>query len=226
VGFIKAMTALRGQMVSKHELARKAIQLEQTVLKEHVGSQDQIAAAYGGFNVIRFLQNGDFQIEPVTIPPSRISELQSRLMLFYSGSSRLASEVAADVIANFQRKQAQLRQMRYMVDQALSILTGCGPLDDFGRLLHESWMLKRETAPTVTNSSVDRIYETAIEQGALGGKLLGAGGSGFMVFYVPPEKQADVLQALSAYLHVPFKFENEGSTLIYYGPTNSIGFAK
>jgi D-glycero-alpha-D-manno-heptose-7-phosphate kinase len=222
VGFIKAITALRGQMISKHELAQKAIELEQTVLKEHVGSQDQIAASYGGFNIIHFLRNGDFRVEPVTISASRAFELQSRLLLFYLGSSRLASEVAADVIANFQHKRKELRQMHAMVEQALSILNSQGNLDDFGYLLHESWMLKRETGVTVTNATVDSIYETAVKHGALGGKLLGAGGTGFMVFYVPPAKHANVLQALSAYLHVPFKFENEGSTLIYYNPNDSI----
>jgi D-glycero-alpha-D-manno-heptose-7-phosphate kinase len=226
VGLIKALTALRGQMIGRDQLARKAIELERDILKEHVGCQDQIVAAYGGFNVIRFFQNGDFQVEPVTIPSSRILELQSRLLLFYSGSTRLATGVAADVIANFHYKQAELRQMRSMVDQALSILDGCSSLDDFGRLLHQTWMLKRELSGMVSNSSVDGIYETAIKHGALGGKLLGAGGTGFMVFYVPPEKQADVLQALSAYLHVPFTFENEGSTLVYYSPDGSMAFLK
>lgn len=226
VGFIKAITALRGQMISKHELARKSIELEQSVLKEHVGSQDQIAAAFGGFNVIHFLRNGDFQVEPVTVSASRVSELESRLLLFYTGSSRLASEVAADVIANFQHKRKELRQMCAMVEQALSILNSQRNLDEFGCLLHESWMLKRETSVAVTNSTVDSIYETAVQHGALGGKLLGAGGTGFMVFYVPPEKQVNVLQALSAYLHVPFKFENEGSTIVYYNPNDSISFRK
>lgn len=226
VGLIKALTALRGQMISKHDLALKAIKLEQTVLKENVGSQDQVAAAYGGFNVIHFLRNGDIQVEPVTIPPSRVLELQSRLLMFYTGTNRLASEVAADVVANLQSNKAVLRQMRRMVDQALSILNGSGSLDDFGRLLHEGWMLKRELGSGVTNPLVDGLYKTAIEHGALGGKLLGAGGAGFMVSYVPPEKQPQVRQALSNCLHVSFKFESEGSTLIYYGPNDSVALAK
>jgi D-glycero-alpha-D-manno-heptose-7-phosphate kinase len=221
VGLIKALTALRGQMISKHDLALKAIELEQTVLKEHVGSQDQVAAAYGGFNVIHFLQDGDIRVKPVTIPALRISELESRLLLFYTGTGRIASEIAAHIVANLQNKREVLRQMRSFVDQAVSILNGDGGLDDFGRLLHENWKLKCKQSKLVTNPLVDDIYQTAIEHGALGGKLLGAGGSGFMVFYVPLERKPHVIEALSDYLHVPFKFETEGSTLIYYGINNS-----
>ena len=221
VGLIKALTALRGQMISKHDLAQKAIELEKTVLKEHVGSQDQVAAAYGGFNVIYFSRDGSIRVEPVTIPASRVLELQSRLLLFYTGTSRFASEVAAEVIANLQNKREVLRQMRSFVDQALSILNGNGSLDDFGLLLHENWKLKCKQSKLVTNPLVDGIYQTAIEHGALGGKLLGAGASGFMVFYVPPERQQRVIQALDGHLQVPFKFETEGSSLIYYGLNNS-----
>lgn len=224
VGLLKALTALRGQMISKHDLALKAIDLEQTVLKDHVGSQDQVAVAYGGLNVIQFLRNGTIRVEPVTVSVSRLSELQSRLLLFYTGTSRLASEVAAAVVANLQRKRAELRRMRAMVDQAISILNSSGNLDEFGRLLHESWLLKRDLSSAVTCSSVDKVYQLAMENGALGGKLLGAGGTGFMVFYVQPEKQSDVVRALSTCLHIPFKFENEGSALIYYGLNGSPAF--
>lgn len=221
VGLIKALTALRGQMISKHDLALKAIELEQKVLKENVGSQDQVAVAYGGFNAIHFFQNGAIRVEPVTIPTSRVSELQSQLLLFYTGASRSASEIAGDVVANLGNKRDVLREMRSLVDEAVSILNGNGKLDDFGRLLHENWKLKCNQSKLVTNSLVDHIYQTAIEHGALGGKLLGAGSSGFMVFYVPLERQSHVIQALSGYLQVPFKFETEGSTLIYYGINNS-----
>jgi D-glycero-alpha-D-manno-heptose-7-phosphate kinase len=217
VGLFKALTALQGQMIGKHELALKAIELELTVLKENVGSQDQMAAAYGGLNVIHFFQSGEIKVEPVTIPAERVSDLQSRLLLVYTGMSRLASDVAGDIIANLHGKGQILREMRSMVDQAVSILNGSGSLDDFGRLLHESWMLKRELSAGVTTATVDHVYQTALEHGALGGKLLGAGGSGFMVFYVPPERQGGVIKALSGYLHVPFQFETEGSTLMHYG---------
>jgi len=216
VGLIKALTAFQGKMIGKHEIALKAIELEQSVLKENVGSQDQVAAAYGGFNVIRFSSEGDIRVEPITISPERISELDLRLMLFYTGTSRFASEVAGSVIASLEKKQDVLLQMQNMVDEAVSILSGEGSLDDFGKMLHESWMLKRSVSDVISNSTIDKIYNTAIEHGALGGKLLGAGSSGFMAFYVPPEKQTDVREALYGYLHVPFRFENDGSSIIYY----------
>jgi D-glycero-alpha-D-manno-heptose-7-phosphate kinase len=220
VGLIKALTALRQQMISKHDLALKAIELEQEVLKEDVGSQDQVAAAYGGLNVIRFLTSGEILVEPITIPQGRKNELQSRLLLFYSGTGRFASKVATSVIANLSDRRQVLTRMRSCVEDALAILAGNGSLDDFGLLLHESWTLKRQQSEMVSNPLVDGIYEKAREHGALGGKLLGAGSSGFMIFYVPPERQPDVIRALSDYLHVPFKFDNEGCTLIYYGNNN------
>jgi len=216
VGLIKALTALKGQIIGKHEIALKAIELEQSILKENVGSQDQVAVAYGGFNIIRFSPNGEIRVEPVTISPTTIAELESRLMLFYTGTSRLASEVAGDIIANLEKKRNVLRQMRSMVDESFSILKGNRCLDDFGKLLHESWMLKRQISDGISNSTINRIYKIATDHGSLGGKLLGAGSSGFMIFYVPPEKQQSVKDALAGYLYVPFKFENEGSSIIYY----------
>ncbi len=216
VGFIKALIALRGQMISKHDLALKAIELEQTVLKENVGSQDQVAAAYGGLNVIRFLTTGEILVEPVTILQARRDELQSKLLLFYTGTSRIASKVAASIIANLSKRNETLKRMESYVGQALRIIAGTGSLDDFGLLLHENWMLKQQQSELVSNAVVNDIYEKAKNHGALGGKLLGAGSSGFMVFYVPPEKQPAVIKALSAYLHVPLKFDTEGCTLIHY----------
>jgi len=218
VGLIKALTALQGHIIGKHELALKAVALEQNILKDHVGSQDQVAAAYGGLNVIRFSTSGDIHVQPVTIPQARIAELESHLMLLYTGASRLASEVASRVIDNMPHKRAALQRMCQMVDQALAILNDQSDLLDFGRLLHEAWMLKRELSPGVTNATVDAIYQTAREHGAIGGKLLGAGGSGFMAFYVPPAQQPTVRQALAGYLWVPIKFESAGSNLIYYRP--------
>ncbi len=216
VGLIKAMTALRGRMIGKHELALQAIELEQQVLKECVGSQDQVAAAYGGLNLIYFLPSGDIRVEPVTIPKARIEELDQSLMMFYTGTTRFASEIAAKVVANMGSKQQQLRQMRGMVDRAIEILNSDTDLTAFGELLHQSWLLKRELSSAISNSVVDGIYDTARENGAIGGKLLGAGDAGFMIFFVPPEKQEDVRQALAQYLRVPFSFETEGSTIIHY----------
>ena len=174
----------------------------------------------GGLNVIRFLPDGEIRVEPVTLSPATIEELESRLLLFFTGTSRLSSEVAGDVIANLEKKQNVLRQMRSMVDESLTILNGKGCLDDFGKLLHKNWMLKRCVSDSICNSTIDKIYKIATDNGSLGGKLLGAGSSGFMVFYVPPEKQQNVKDALAGYLHVPFKFENEGSTIIYYSSKN------
>jgi D-glycero-alpha-D-manno-heptose-7-phosphate kinase len=217
VGLIKALSGLKGQMIGKHELALRAIELEQQHLRENVGSQDQVAAAYGGFNLIEFLPSGEVRVDPVTIPAARLEELQSNLLLFYTGTSRLASEVAADVIANLQAKREQLTRMRHMVDEAVSILNGNAGIEEFGRLLHQSWELKRGLSSMVSNDTVDEVYRRALKNGALGGKLLGAGSSGFMCFFVPPRKQANFCRALSGYLHVPFSFESEGSRVIHYG---------
>jgi len=218
VGLLKALTALRGQMIGRHELALRAIELEQAQLREAVGSQDQVAAAYGGFNLIEFLRGGDIRVEPVTVPAARIQELESRLLLFFTGSTRLASEVATDVVANIPAKRPVLQRLRGLVDRALDALSRDAGLDEFGRLLHEGWLAKRELSARVPSPTVETVYRKAMKHGALGGKLCGAGSSGFMVFYVPPKKQASVIRELSGCLHVPFRFENEGSRIIHYGP--------
>ena len=220
VGLINALTALRGERIGKHELAVKAIELEQEVLKEHVGSQDQVAAAYGGFNIIHFGANNTIKVEPLGVPVCRISELQSSLMLFYTGTTRIASLVAKQVIDNIPNNGAHLRELRSMVDHSVSILRDGSNLDQFGKLLHQSWMLKRELGSEVSNPAIDIIYQAALDHGASGGKLLGAGSKGFMVFYVPPDKQVAVREALSTCLQVPFRFENQGSTIIYTDSDN------
>ncbi|MHB8164939.1 MAG: GHMP family kinase ATP-binding protein [Methanoregula sp.] len=214
VGLINALSGLRGQNLTKSELARKAIELEHDVLKENVGCQDQVAVAYGGMNIIRFQPGGEIIVKPLSLSSSRMEELQTRLFLLYTGTTRSASSVAADVIANISKKERILKQMQNNVDEASSILTGSDDLDEFGRLLHENWILKCQQSDMITNSTVDGIYKTAMDNGAIGGKLLGAGVSGFMLFYIPLEKQDQVKKALSSYLNVPFKFENQGSTLI------------
>jgi D-glycero-alpha-D-manno-heptose-7-phosphate kinase len=226
VGLIKALTALRGQMISKPDLAAAAIELEQERLKEHVGCQDALAAAYGGLNAIYFSPEKEIRVEPVTIPASRVEELEQRLLLVYLGTSRVASVIAADVVANLPNRRGQLRRMRATVDEALGVLGGQGDLDDFGHLLHEGWMLKRELSAAVSTAAVDAVYATARAHGALGGKLLGAGGTGFMVLYAPPGRHADIRQALPACVHVPFRFEREGSALVYYGPDKTKAFER
>ena len=218
VGLINALTGLRGESISKHELAMSAIELEQTRLKENAGSQDQVAAAYGGFNVIRFEPTGEIHVQPVPGNQERLAELKSNLMLYYLGTSRLGSEISGQMLKRLDQNSEHLRQMRAMVDVGVEILTGSESLDTFGRLLDEGWRRKRELGADVTNPTVDSIYETAVRCGALGGKLLGAGGSGFMLLYVPVERQMAVKESLSRYMLVPFEFETDGSRLIYSAP--------
>jgi D-glycero-alpha-D-manno-heptose-7-phosphate kinase len=218
VGLLKALKALRGQIVGKGELARMAIHLEQDLLKDNVGSQDQIAASYGGFNLIRFEPGGKFQVEPVPVPAARLRAFQDRLMLFYTGASRLGSDIAGQVVRSIPERKAEMRRMLSLVGESLAILTGDGDLDGFGRLLDETWQLKRGLSRAVSTPALDHIYQVALDHGALGGKLLGAGGTGFMVFYVPPERREEVTAALPQCLPVAFKFEQEGSVLLHYEP--------
>jgi D-glycero-alpha-D-manno-heptose-7-phosphate kinase len=219
VGLIRALLALQGRDIAKHDLALKAIELEQTVMKETVGSQDQVAAAYGGFNVIHFRPGGEIQVVPVRASSSRLAELERHLLLFFTGTSRMSSDIATAVVGSLKERERELREMRAMVERGERILEGAEDIQAFGRLVHDSWMLKRDLNPKVSSPAIDRIYETAREHGALGGKLLGAGSSGFMVLFVPPERQPSVIQALSSYLHVPFRFETEGCRLIYRDST-------
>ena len=215
VGLINSLSLLKGQRLSKHELALKAIELEQSILKESVGSQDQMAAAHGGLNIIRFSQDHSIIIEPLEIPQARIKELESHLVLVYTGASRLASEVASKITANLHSSAAALKRMHQMVDEAATILRGEDSLEAFGDLLHEGWMLKRSLAEGVTTSQVDQLYKMARTHGAVGGKLIGAGGSGFMLLFIPPERRPEVQQALAHYRWVPFSFEDTGSCIIY-----------
>jgi D-glycero-alpha-D-manno-heptose-7-phosphate kinase len=220
VGLIKALMAVKGEIIDRHELAIKAIELEQDVLKENVGSQDQIASSYGGFNMISFSTGGKIQVDPVMVSPDRIRELEEHLMLFYTGSTRFTSEINCDLIKNILDKKQKLYDMKDLVEEALSILVKGTGLDEFGKLLHKTWELKRSISNKISNFTIDKIYRTAMNNGAIGGKLLGAGGSGFMLFFVPLKKQKHVREALSNYLHVPFKSENEGSAIIFYRSAN------
>lgn len=218
VGLIKALKAMRGEIVGKHDLARMAIELEQDWLRDNVGSQDQVASAHGGFNTIYFERSGEIRVEPVTITEERRGELESHLMLVYTGSGRMGSEVAGKTIANLDQRAGELRQMRAMVDEGLSILADGRPIEAFGELMHRYWRLKRELSGEVSNARIDGIYQTAMDHGAMGGKLLGAGSAGFMVFFAPPERHGEIAKALPDCLRVPFGFEHEGAALIYYKP--------
>ncbi len=219
VGLLNALNALSGRHVSRYELAHEAIRIEQDVIRENVGSQDQIWAAYGGFNRIDFGRDGSFEVTPIILSNARRIELQSSLMMFFTGLSRIASEVAGAKIANLDKKQRHVKTMTHMVDEALEIINNPRrPLSAIGELLHEGWMLKRELAANVSNPTVDEIYEAARSAGAIGGKLLGAGGGGFMVFFVPPEKQAAVRAKLAKLIHVSFAIDTSGSKIMLYEP--------
>lgn len=216
VGLIHALLGFKGKMISKKELALKAIDFEQNTLKECVGCQDQLAVAYGGINRFNFFQNGDIQRHPVVMAEQKRDDLEKRLLMFYLGTNRLGSELSARVVANMATKKHVLHRMQEMVDEANKILQNGRSLDCFGELLHEAWTLKQSLADGISNPEVQSAYETAREHGAIGGKLMGSGGTGFMFFYVPTEKQEAVRHAMRHYLHVPFTFEREGSTIIHY----------
>ena len=219
VGLVHALAAMKGRLVAKDELAKDAIHIEQDLIKENVGSQDQVAAAFGGFNRIEFKRCGGFQVSPVIIPRRRIDELQSHLMLCFTGLSRIASEVAQDQIANMGRRERELHRMRAMVDEAVKILhSATTPIEQFGQLLHDGWMLKKELSTKVSTAEVDQLYAAARDAGAIGGKLLGAGGGGFLLLFVKPELQARVRERLKHLVHVPFGFDEAGSRVVLYQP--------
>lgn len=224
VGLLHALYALRGHMPSKMDLAKNAIYVEQELIGENVGSQDQCSAAFGGLNRISFNGIHEIDCQPVIISNRKIEMLQDRLVMFYTGIARTASEVAAEQIKKTPDLHNELSRMKEMVDQAIDILGGGeDSIDDFGRLLHESWMLKRSLTSKITNSHIDEIYQSARSVGALGGKLLGAGSGGFMVFYVRPENKPKLLQSQKNLLHVPFRFDFLGSRIIYYRPQPEVG---
>jgi D-glycero-alpha-D-manno-heptose-7-phosphate kinase len=218
VGLLHALHALRGHVVSKHQLATEGIHMEQDLLKETVGSQDQVFVAYGGVNTIHFTPSGDISVRPLTVARGRLVELNEHLMLVYTGISRTASQVAGSYVPEIDDRRRQLRTLMNLVEEAVAVLSGRGPLQPFGELLHEGWQEKRSLGGQVSNGTVDEIYAEARAAGAVGGKLLGAGGGGFLLLFVPPERQADVRRRLDRLIHVPFQFEYSGSQIIFYEP--------
>lgn len=218
VGMLNAFCALKGKMMSKRQLAQEAIHVERDILQEHGGWQDQVAAAYGGFNRIDF-KDGDFSVHPIVISPERKKELDDNLLLFYTGIQRYSSEIQADTFAKPVDKTQQLKDMLALVDEAESALCDKNAsLNEFGKLLDTTWKLKRGTGSKVSNGSIDELYSKAIKAGALGGKLLGAGGGGFLLFYCEKEKQEALKAALDQLMIVPFNFETEGTQILYYNP--------
>ncbi len=222
VGLAHALYAQIGKMVTKRQLALDGIHIEQDILKENVGSQDQSSAAFGGLNKIEFGGESQIQVQPITINQKKCHQFQDHLMLFFSGFSRFASDIAAEQIKKTPDKKPELTRMGEMVEEAIDILNGSDTdISDFGRLLHEGWTLKRSLTDKISTPQIDKMYNNALDAGALGGKLLGAGGGGFILFFVEPEKQPVVKEKLHGLLHVPFKFDTTGSQIIYYAPENN-----
>ena len=218
VGMISAFYALKGKYADKRKLADDAIYLERTLCNEAGGIQDQIAASFGGMNRINFSADG-YTVHPVIINPERKKLLNEHLMLFFTGFSRFSSDIQKGTEKSMKDKTQQLLEMYKLVDDAEKILTDSNTsLDEFGKLLDYTWQLKRGISSGISTDSIDEQYECAKKAGALGGKLLGAGGGGFLLFYVPKEKQADVKKALAGQMYVPFSFENDGTKVIHYSP--------
>lgn len=216
VGLLHALYALQGKMPSKRQLATESIHIEQQLLGEAVGSQDQILAAFGGFNQIEFTPSGDFSVRPITVPAERIRELNSHLMLFYTGIKRTASDVAGSYVVDLESRKRQLRIIKDLVDESVSVMKEGEDLSALGELLHEAWMAKRSLSNSVSNPRVEEIYSAARNAGALGGKLTGAGGGGFLLLFALPKKHEAIRKRLDRLIHVPFKFEQSGSQIIFY----------
>jgi D-glycero-alpha-D-manno-heptose-7-phosphate kinase len=220
VGMLNAFHALKGQYVGKRQLADEAVYLERTLCQENGGIQDQIAASFGGLNRVDFDANG-YRVSPIIISPERKNLLNQNLMLFFTGFSRFSSDVQANTQIALKNEVDRLTEMHHLVDDAQSILVSSHTdLRDFGKLLDYTWKLKRGITNKISNNSIDALYHKAIHAGALGGKLLGAGGGGFLLFYVEPELQPAVQKALNDLLLVPFEFENQGTRVLYYTPEN------
>ncbi|MBI1839708.1 MAG: kinase [Verrucomicrobia bacterium] len=216
VGLLHAMYALQGKMPSKHQLAMESIHLEQEVLHETVGSQDQVTAAYGGFNHISFHPSGEISVRPMILAPARQKDLRSHLMLFYTGIKRTAAKVAETYVPALQDRKRQLRILRDMVEEAVEILSGTDDIQAFGHLLHEGWQAKRAMSDQVSSEEIDDIYERARAAGALGGKITGAGGGGFLLLFAPPRHHTHIREKLDGLLHVPFNFDTGGTQVIFY----------
>lgn len=223
VGLINAIMALSGRYISNAELADCAIHIEQNILKENVGSQDQIAVAYGGFNRVEFKTDGTYDVTSIILPPERRQMLESHLMLFFTGLSRFSSDVEKTKIDNYKNREAELRKMAEMVSEAMDILNGPDRyLLEFGKLLDEGWRYKKSLSDKVSMPVIDQIYDTALKAGATGGKILGAGGGGFLLLFVPPEHQPGVKEQLKDLIHVPIRFENAGSKIVLYQPNGLV----
>lgn len=221
VGLLNSLYALKGVMTSKEKLAFEAVHIEQEMIRENVGCQDQTLAAHGGLNYIEFGGDGHLGVRKILLPKEMGKALQRHMMLFFTGFSRTASEIAAQQIQNIPSRTRELATMYQLVQEAMKVLVS-QDLKAFGRLLHESWMLKRSLSDKITTSHIDEIYDKGRKAGAIGGKLLGAGGGGFVLLYAEPDQQAAVRKALKGFLEIPFKFETLGSQIIFYQPDTGV----
>src|SRR3990167_5293304 len=224
VGLLNALYALGGKMINKKQLAKESTYIEQEVLKETVGSQDQVLASYGGFNLITFHTDGEITLKPMTISSKRVEDLQKHLMLFYTGIARTASDIAKSYVNNMKSRQKQLDRLQELVSDAFELLNSRKDIKDFGKLLNESWQIKRTLSSTVSNPKIDELYKRALSTGALGGKLTGAGGGGFLLLFVPHSHQAKVRKEFKKLIYVPFKFEREGSQIIFFDQQENYSF--
>ena len=219
VGLLNVIYNLLGQRITKKKLALEAMRIEHDVIKEIVGCQDQIAVSHGGLNTIKFLKNGGFKVEPIIISKSRYESFQSHLMLFFTGISRISSEIAIDMINNISSKAKELSLIEAFVNKGIHILTNENlDIIEFGILLDQAWQIKKTLSNKVSNPRIDSIYKKAIQAGAIGGKVLGAGGGGFIMFFAEPNKQESIKKALSSLIYVPVNFEKEGSKIVLYEP--------
>lgn len=219
VGLVNALSAMNGNIRNKRQLALDAIHIEQNIIKENVGSQDQTAAAFGGLNIIDFGGSQEIAVRPLILDPARLELFQDHLMLFFTGLSRDASKIAKEQISNIKDKGTELKLMHEMVAEGAAILANKKrKLDEFGKLLDESWKIKKSLSSKITNPHLNNLYETGIKAGAIGGKLLGAGGGGFILFFAKPEDQPKIRKKLKNLLYVPFRFDHLGSQIIYYAP--------
>lgn len=226
VGMLNAFYALKGKYADKNKLADEAIYLERILCKETGGWQDQIAASFGGFNRINFSADG-YEVLPVIISPERKTQLDQNLMMFFTGFTRFSSDVQIENVSGKEERTARLKEMLTLVDEAERVLTDRHrKLDEFGRLLDYTWKLKRKSGSAVSSDSIDELYSRGINAGALGGKLLGAGGGGFLIFYVQPEYQESVRRVMNDLMYIPFSFENGGTRVIHYTPETYDRFEK
>lgn len=220
VGLLHSLYALKRTMPSKLQLSKEAIHVERDILKENVGSQDQVLSSFGGFNQVHFSGEDEINVRPIVLDGERLTDFQNHLMLYFTGFSRYASDIAGEQIKNVPKKKTELSDLHHMVGRGVDLLTGKSDLTDFGKLLHEGWLIKRGLTNKITTPVIDQIYEAARGAGAIGGKLLGAGGGGFMVIFARPQDHAKIKETLKKLLLVPFRFETAGTQIVFYQPND------